>query len=73
MKRLSDDNEAIKKLIKQTGWGLKRAESLNLVSNYKSVAREAEDRMIEQVVELLEGPMSLIKAIQKLKQSLKQK
>lgn len=33
---LSD--EAIEQLINKTGWGLKRAKSLNLVSNYKTVA-----------------------------------
>ena len=28
----------VEELIKKTGWALKRAESLNLVSNYKTVA-----------------------------------
>ena len=30
--------EKIKELIKETGWGIKRAESLNLLSNFKTVA-----------------------------------
>ena len=31
--------EEIAQLIKETGWSLKRVESLNLVSNYKTVAK----------------------------------
>ncbi len=39
--------EEIKELIKETGWGLKRAESLNLVSNYTAVA-EAQLAKVKQ-------------------------
>ena len=47
--QLSD--EGILSLIKETGWSLKRAESLNLISNYRTVARKAEKERTRQVVE----------------------
>jgi len=52
IKPLSDED--IEKLIKRTGWGLKRAESLNLVSNYNSVAQKAQRDTLRQVVAWLE-------------------
>jgi len=43
--RLTD--EEIRQLLKETGWGIKRAESLNLVSNYRAVAQALLNKLAE--------------------------
>ena len=47
MSNLLTDME-IKLLIKKTGWGIERAKSLNLVSNYKTVA-ETQDTKTREI------------------------
>lgn len=46
MKEYELTDEEIVGLIKKTGWGLKRAESFNLISNYTAVTQAAQKKLL---------------------------